>query len=111
MIIRGGLNLIPAVIEEIAGEVAGLRPGGVAAVGVRAAEIETEIAVLVAETREAEPGWIALRRRLDDALKARGVAIDRIVLVPPGSLPRTTSGKVRRREIAEALARGEVPGA
>lgn len=111
LIIRGGLNLIPAVIEEIAGEVEGVRPGGVAAVGVRVAELETELAFLVAETRDEASTWPALRRRLDDALKARGVAIDRVVLVAPGALPRTTSGKLRRREIADALARGEVPGA
>ncbi len=107
LIIRGGLNLIPTFIEEIAGEVEGVRAGGVAAVGVHTPELETELVYLVAETREPEPAWPPLRLRLDAALKTRGVAVDRIVLVPPGALPRTTSGKLRRRDVAATLARGE----
>lgn len=110
LIIRGGLNLIPTVIEEIAGEVEGVRPGGLAAVGVRVAELATEQVHLVAETRLDEPAWPELRARIDRALKTRGVAVDRIVLVGPGALPRTTSGKLRRREVAESLAAGLVPG-
>lgn len=109
VIIRGGLNLIPTVIEEIAAEVEGVRPGGVAAVGVRAPELETELVHLVAETREDASAWPGLRARLDAALKARGVAVDRIELVPPGALPRTTSGKLRRRELAATLSRGALP--
>lgn len=110
IIIRGGLNVIPAVIEAIAGEVEGVRAGGVAAVGVFAAELETELVYVVAETRVDEASWPALRLQIDHAMKTGGVAVDRVILVPPGSLPRTTSGKLRRREVAEALARGAVPG-
>lgn len=110
IIIRGGLNLIPAVIEAIAGEVEGVRAGGVIAVGVHAAELGTELVHLLAETREEEASWPALRQRIDHALKTAGVAIDRVLLVPPGALPRTTSGKLRRREVADGLARGVVPG-
>lgn len=109
IIIRGGLNLMPGVIEEIAVGVDGVRPGGVAAVGVRAPELETEVVYLVAETRLEEPARAGLRGRLDAALKARGVAVDRIVLVESGALPRTTSGKLRRRAVADALARGAHP--
>lgn len=111
LIIRGGLNLIPSVIEEIAGEVEGVRPGGIAAVGVHAPELETELVYLVAETRDEPATWPDLRQRLDAQLKGRGVSVDRIVLVAPGALPRTTSGKLRRRELAAALARGETPQA
>lgn len=110
LIIRGGHNIIPTVLEELAGEVDGARPGGVAAVGVRDEEGATEQVHLVVETKLDEPAWPDLRTRLDRALRARGVAVDRIVLVAPGSLPRTTSGKLRRRELAESLAAGVVPG-
>ncbi|MFV8756361.1 AMP-binding protein [Nannocystaceae bacterium ST9] len=110
LIIRGGLNLIPTVIEELATEVDGVRPGGVAAVGVHEPELETQLVHLVAETRLEPSAWPELRRRLVATLEAQGVTVDRIVLVAPGTLPRTTSGKLRRREIAEALARGDAPG-
>lgn len=110
LIIRGGLNIIPTAIEEIAAEVDGVRPGGLAAVGVRTEELASEQVHLVVETRLDPPAWPDLRARLDRALRSRGVAVDRIVLVEPGALPRTTSGKLRRREVAESLASGLVPG-
>ncbi|MFY0533418.1 hypothetical protein [Nannocystis pusilla] len=108
IIIRGGLNLIPSVIEDIAAEVEGVRAGGVAAVGVRDTELETEVAYLVVETRLEGQEQKDLRARLDAALQLRGVTVDRIALVAPGALPKTTSGKLRRGEIAAALGRGEV---
>jgi acyl-coenzyme A synthetase/AMP-(fatty) acid ligase len=37
------------------------------------------------------------------ALRRRGIAVDRVVLVAPGTIPRTTSGKIRRREVARTL--------
>ena len=40
------------------------------------------------------------------ALRLRGIAVDRAQLVAPGEIPRTTSGKVRCREVARTLARG-----
>lgn len=108
IIIRGGLNLIPSVIEDIAAEVEGVRAGGVAAVGVRDPELETEVAYLVVETRLEGQEQKDLRARLDAALQLRGVTVDRIALVAPGALPKTTSGKLRRGEIAAALGRGEL---
>jgi len=111
IIIRGGLNLIPAVIEEIAADVEGVRAGGIAAVGVRVEDLETELVYLVAETRlDQESVRQQLRARLDHTLKMRGISVDRIVLVAPGALPKTTSGKLRRREVAQALALGTFPG-
>lgn len=107
IIIRGGLNVMPTVIEEIAAAVEGVRPGGVAAVGVREAELETEVVVLVVETRLEGQEQKDMQARLDARLKLGGVTVDRIVLVAPGALPKTTSGKLRRREVAAALARGE----
>lgn len=107
IIIRGGLNLIPTVIEDIAGAVDGVRAGGVAAVGVREPELETEVVYLVVETRLEGQEQKDLRERLDAALKLHGVTVDRIAVVAPGALPKTTSGKLRRREIADRLARGE----
>src|SRR4029450_8356430 len=51
IIIKGGHNLIPSGLEEVAAAVPGVRAGAVAAVGVRSAELETELVCLVAETR------------------------------------------------------------
>lgn len=106
LIIKGGHNLIPSVIEDIAAEVEGVRAGCVAAVGVRSPEDETELCHLIAETKVLASEHAGLIRRLREALGAAGIAIDAVHLVPPGTLPKTTSGKLRRRPLADALAAG-----
>ena len=103
IIIKGGHNLIPGVIEEIVSGVDGVRMGCVAAVGVRSAEQETEMVFVVAETRLGVELHKALTERIREALKIQGVNVDRIVLVAPKSLPKTTSGKLKRFEVAQAL--------
>jgi acyl-CoA synthetase (AMP-forming)/AMP-acid ligase II len=104
LIIKGGHNLMPAPIEEIAGAVDGVRTGCVAAVGVPSAARATERVVVVAETKAAEDEHPQLARRVREALRLRGIAVDEVLLVEPGAIPRTTSGKIRRREVARTLA-------
>lgn len=41
----------------------------------------------------------AIRRIRSSVFAARGVALDQVVIVGPGTLPRTTSGKIRRAEV------------
>ena len=98
LIIKGGRNFIPQEIEEIAGSVEGIRPGCVAAFGVADPSLGTEALIVVAETRATDPDEQA---RLQSAVIARtaaavGIPPDRVVLVPPGSVPKTSSGKLRR---------------
>lgn len=104
LIIKGGHNLMPAPIEEIVGGVAGVRAGCVAAVGIPSAARGTELLVVVAETKAAEAEHPQLARSVREALRLRGIAVDRVLLVAAGAIPRTTSGKVRRREVARTLA-------
>jgi fatty-acyl-CoA synthase len=104
VIIKGGHNLLPAAIEDIAGEVDGVRAGCVAAVGVASQQRATELVYVVCETKVAEEeARRALSRAVRDRLRLRGIAVDHVVLVAPGALPRTTSGKIRRREVARTL--------
>jgi acyl-CoA synthetase (AMP-forming)/AMP-acid ligase II len=112
IIIKGGHNLIPSVLEEIVASVDGVRAGDVAAVGVRSDTLETETVWIVAETRLAPDQHDALSLNIRAALKCRGVAVDRIVLAPPQSLPKTTSGKIQRGAIARMLEIGQpvLPG-
>ncbi|MFT3773785.1 MAG: AMP-binding protein [Minicystis sp.] len=106
LIIKGGHNLIPSVIEDIASEVEGVRAGCVAAVGVRSPEDETELCHVVAETKADANEHDIIATRVREALRAQGLAVDSVRLVPPGALPKTTSGKLRRRLLAEAIAAG-----
>jgi acyl-CoA synthetase (AMP-forming)/AMP-acid ligase II len=104
IIIKAGHNLIPSVLEELAAAVPGVRSGAVAAVGVPSPELETELVYVVAETRCDAAEHPALAARIQHALKTHGVAIDRVLLVPPKSLPKTTSGKLQRVAIAQMVA-------
>lgn len=103
IIIKGGHNLMPSAIEEIAGSVEGVRAGCVAAVGVPSSERATELVYVVAETKLDPADHSRLADRVRDALRLRGIAVDQVLLVPAGGVPKTTSGKIRRREIARAL--------
>ncbi|WP_437837404.1 AMP-binding protein [Sorangium sp. So ce1153] len=106
VIIKGGHTMIPAVIEDIAARVDGIRAGCVVAVGLFVEERQTESVYVVAETRADVSEHAGLAERVREALRANGVTVDHVVLVPPGDLPKTTSGKLRRREVAERLRAG-----
>jgi len=99
IIIRAGVNLVPGHIEEVASRVDGVRAGCIAAVGVWSDRLATELAWVVAETRRPPDQHAALARAIRDALGAHGVPIDEVRLVPPGALPRTTSGKQVRARV------------
>ncbi|MDI1433719.1 AMP-binding protein [Polyangium sorediatum] len=106
LIIKGGHNLLPSVIEEIVSEVEDVRSGCVVAVGARAEADETELVYVIAETKLDRGAHDALGERVRAALLVRGIGVDRVMFLAPGSLPKTTSGKLRRRAVAEALAQG-----
>ena len=98
IIIQGGRNLYPQELEQIAGDVEGVRRGCSAAFGVSGRRVAGERLVLVAETRRAEPEEkeklaAAIRERMDSQL---GIPLDEVVLVPAQSVPKTSSGKIRR---------------
>jgi 1-acyl-sn-glycerol-3-phosphate acyltransferase len=108
IVIKGGRNLVPQEIEEVAAAVEGVRRGCVAAIGVAQAALGTESLVVVAETRAREA---AARDRIAAAITERvaaavGVPPDQVELVPPGAVPKTSSGKIRRAETRELFLAG-----
>jgi acyl-CoA synthetase (AMP-forming)/AMP-acid ligase II len=103
IIIKGGQNLIPSLLEEIVAAVPGVRSGAVAAVGLRSPVLETEMVCIAAETRCEPPEHPALAERIRTALATWGIAVDRIFLLPPKCLPKTSSGKPQRVAIAQML--------
>ncbi|WP_224249234.1 AMP-binding protein [Hyalangium gracile] len=110
LIIKGGHNLIPSILEELASAVEGVRAGCVAAVGVRSEQRQTELAYVLAETKLEPEAQGSLGFRIREHLRAHGIAIDHVLLVPPGTLPKTTSGKLKRKAISEAIAAGQLTG-
>jgi fatty-acyl-CoA synthase len=94
MVIVGGRNLYPEDYELLAEQVPGVRFGNVMAFALAG----TERMVVVAETRTKGPEAEAVGRQLMDTLRRElSHAPHEAVLVRPGSLPKTSSGKRRRQ--------------
>lgn len=110
LIIKAGRNLVPQEIEEIAGEVEGVRKGCVVAFGVAAGELGTEKLVVVAETRlKYRDRRLALERQIVQRLAAAtGIPPDQVILVPPRSVPKTPSGKLQRAATKELFLSGRL---
>jgi 1-acyl-sn-glycerol-3-phosphate acyltransferase len=110
LIIKAGRNLVPQEIEEAAGGVAGIRKGCVAAFGVADSRFGTESLVVAAETRATGAGErdgliAAVTERVADAV---GVPPDQVLLLTPGSIPKTSSGKIQRAATRELHAAGRL---
>lgn len=108
IIIRGGHNIHPQELEEAIGRIAGVRPGGVAVFPASDARTATEKLVVLAETRTPEPAEQArIRRQIEQlALDLLGMAADDVVLAPPRSVLKTSSGKIRRAACRTAYESG-----
>ena len=110
IVIKAGRNIYPHEAEAVVDAVDGVRKGCVAAFGVPDAALGTERLVVVAETRAAEPARREQMRReiLERVAGALGVPPDNVVLARPGSVLKTSSGKVRRGATREAWRAGSL---
>ncbi len=94
VIIVGGRNVFPQDVERVVGDVDGVRAGNVIAFGV-AGRHGKEALVVVAESRTDDAD--ALRSEVSARVReAIGLPAREVVLVAPGTLPKTSSGKLQR---------------
>ena len=108
LIIRAGRNLHPEALERAVSDLAGVRAGCVAAFAVPDPEAGTERLVVAAETREHD---VAAREDIRAAIvnvtvDILGTPPDEVVLLEPGRVPKTSSGKIRRAACRELYERG-----
>jgi 1-acyl-sn-glycerol-3-phosphate acyltransferase len=108
VIIRGGRNVYPYELEEAVGNLPGVRKGCVAAVGVADEASGTERLLVLVEKRDPASGN-------DDELRTRVQSLanellsspaDEVVLLPPNSVLKTSSGKIRRAATRDAYLQG-----
>jgi fatty-acyl-CoA synthase len=116
IIIKGGRNLYPHEVEELAGRVEGIRKGCIVAFGIKDQGTGTEKMIVVAESRETDRTRRAAMaaKVTEEVSRGLGLPPDRVELLPLGSIPKTSSGKLRREEtkqlyLAGSLSEGKAP--
>jgi 1-acyl-sn-glycerol-3-phosphate acyltransferase len=110
VIIRGGHNIHPQELEQAVAQLQGVRKGGVVVFPATDRASGTERIVVVAETLESDASrrndMIARIHHL--SVDLLGMPVDEIVLAPPQTVLKTSSGKIRRAACREAHERGEL---
>jgi len=109
VIIVGGRNVFPEDIERACNDVDGVRAGNVIAFGVETAKGKEGL-VVVAEARPVDDGDLApLRATVQERVRAvTGVPAKDVVLVAPGTLPKTSSGKLQRGLCRQRYVEGQL---
>jgi fatty-acyl-CoA synthase len=97
LVIRAGQHFFPYELEEAIGRSPGVRNGCVAVCGMPDAAAGTDRLIVIAETRETNPPALAaIRAGINAAAVALlGTPPEEVALVPPHSILKTSSGKIR----------------
>jgi acyl-CoA synthetase (AMP-forming)/AMP-acid ligase II len=100
LIIKRGRNYYPHDLERAVERLPGVRTGCTVAFSVPNEAAGTEDVVLLVETRLTTAAERAkLEAEIERALNAAtGIRADVVRLLPPHTLPKTTSGKIQRRK-------------
>jgi fatty-acyl-CoA synthase len=95
VIILGGRNVHPQDVERAVADVDGVRPGNVIAFGTEGRR-RKEALIVVAEAK-GDIDLTSIRDAVADRVRgAVGMPPEEVVLVRPGTLPKTSSGKLQR---------------
>ena len=110
IIIRRGRHIYPDDVEQAVGELEGIRKGCVAAFGTREPVSATEKLIVLAETRETQPTLRAqLKARINQrVVECIGEPPEEILLAPPHTVLKTSSGKLRRAATRAAYEEGSL---
>ncbi len=112
VIVLAGENIVPADIEEIVDHVSGVRYS--AAIGLDNERTGTQHLYVVAEARgdslDAEASGRLAGEIVRRVHQARGHRPARVLLVQPGTIPKTSSGKIQHSRLAEMIQAGELHG-
>ncbi len=105
VIIMGGRNIYPTDIERAAGTVAGVRPGNAVAIRLDAGDKRESFAVAVETNDIGNADEVKrIEREVVHAVHSEvGVRPRTVAVLGPGSIPKTSSGKLRRANSASLL--------
>ncbi len=110
IIIVNGRNYYPQDMEWEASKVRGVRKGNVIAFGTRKPLGDRERVVIAFETNIAdEHAREAMKKELRRVVRqATGLSVDDVVVLDPGVLPKTSSGKLKRATTRELYENGQI---
>ena len=108
MIIINGKNHWPQDIEWAVEQLPGFKSGDIAAFAITAPGGEETPAVLVQCRTSDEEERVALREKIRDRVRAITGMNCLIELIPPRTLPRTSSGKLSRSKARAQYLAGEI---
>lgn len=111
MIIVHGRNYYPTDIEWVVNDVEGVRRGSAVAFACLPASASSEQLVVVAEwSGKEQPSDEALetiRKKVTEVVQGSlGLNAWQVVLIPPGTVPKTSSGKLQRRRTKQQFEDG-----
>lgn len=110
IIIRGGRNIYPHELEEIVGSIPGIRKGCTAVFASVRGDTTTERLVVLTESRQTTAEALQGLRQLivDATVDLLGMAPDEVVIGPPGTVLKTSSGKIRRSACRQVYESGHI---
>ncbi len=108
LILHNGRNIWPQDIEWAAEKLPGLKSGDVAAFAIENEVGEDDVVVLVECRANDNVERVELRRNVGKIVHQSAGVDCRIVLVPPRSLPFTSSGKLSRASARQKFVEGEI---
>ena len=110
LIILGGVNVLPADIEEVVDRVDGVRYS--AAVGIDSERTGTQRLHVVAEVRSetaSSEDYHGLVREITSRVhRARGHRPARVILVRSSTIPKTSSGKIQHSRLVQMIQEDEL---
>jgi acyl-CoA synthetase (AMP-forming)/AMP-acid ligase II len=112
IIIRAGRNIYPQELEDAIGNIGRIRKGCIAVFASPDPKSGTERLIVMAETRERRPEQLEQLRSEINALSVDllGAPPDRVELVPPNTVLKTSSGKIRRAASRRLFEQGNLSG-
>ena len=110
IIIKRGRNICPYELETAIGEIDGIRKGRVAVFGTADPSSASEKMVVLAESHNRDSAVLAgLRKRIANlSVDIIGVPADEVILARPGTVLKTSSGKIRRAASRELYEQGRI---
>jgi len=108
IIIRAGRNLYPEELEEAISALEGVRAGNVAVFGSMDRDSGTERLIVLAESRKKkEEDRQHIRNRIRElVVELAAQPPDQVVLAPPNTVLKTSSGKIRRSACRDLFEKG-----